>query len=260
MTDTHVSMPTSYTSQRAPSDLVDRHPVFRLIPSSRDFDAMTERHLGKDLDAIHQDLQRLNGAAGQVAATTKDFVPEVRATKAAEAVRPLVEPLLRRAQAMREEHATFAQKVDGYFAQVLDGRFPDASNLLLPTLGLIDPRDARFISTVEAYERLLVEDGLMLRYRHKDDFGDTTSAFSICSFWWAEALAMVGRLEDACRLFERLMTHANCVGLFSEDIEPRTGMLLGNFPQAYTHVGLINTAVTISELLEARDARFRAWS
>ena len=62
------------------------------------------------------------------------------------------------------------------------------------------------------------------------------------------------------RLFERLMTHANCVGLFSEDIEPRTGLVLGNFPQAYTHVGLINTAVTISELLEARDARFRAWS
>jgi GH15 family glucan-1,4-alpha-glucosidase len=148
----------------------------------------------------------------------------------------------------------------GYFTQVLDGRFPDASNLLLPTLGIIDPRDNRFVSTVEAYERLLVEDGLMLRYRHKDDFGETTSAFSICSFWWAEALAMVGRLEDACTLFERLMTHANCVGLFSEDIEPRTGMLLGNFPQAYTHVGLINTAVTISELLEARDARFRAWS
>ncbi len=100
----------------------------------------------------------------------------------------------------------------------------------------------------------------MLRYRHKDDFGDTTSAFSICSFWWAEALAMVGRLEDACALFERLLTHANCVGLFSEDIEPRTGMLLGNFPQAYTHVGLINTAVTISELIEAREMRFRAWS
>ena len=112
----------------------------------------------------------------------------------------------------------------------------------------------------EAYERLLVEDGLMLRYRHIDDFGETTSAFSICSFWWAEALAMVGRLEDAIALFHRLQSHANCVGLFSEDIEPQTGRLLGNFPQAYTHVGLINTAVTISELIEARDARFRAWS
>ena len=71
---------------------------------------------------------------------------------------------------------------------------------------------------------------------------------------------MVGRLEDASALFERLLTHANGVGLFSEDIEPRTGMLLGNFPQAYTHVGLINTAVTISELIDAREMRFRAWS
>ena len=161
----------------------------------------------------------------------------------------------------REHILTRAYNAElGYFTQVLNGKFPDASNLLLPTLGIIDPRDPRFISTVEAYERLLVEDGLMLRYRHMDDFGETTSAFSICSFWWAEALAMVGRVDDACRLFERLLTHANGVGLFSEDIEPRTGMLLGNFPQAYTHVGLINTAVTISELLEARDARFRAWS
>jgi GH15 family glucan-1,4-alpha-glucosidase len=148
----------------------------------------------------------------------------------------------------------------GFFAQTLDGRFPDASNLLLPTVGLIDPRDPRFVSTVEAYERLLVEDGLMLRYRHKDDFGDTTSAFSICSFWWAEALAMIGRLDDATALFYRLLGYANPVGLFSEDIEPKTGLLLGNFPQAYTHVGLINTAVTLSELIEARDARFRAWS
>jgi GH15 family glucan-1,4-alpha-glucosidase len=161
----------------------------------------------------------------------------------------------------REEILARAYNAElGFFTQVLDGRFPDASNLLLPTLGIIDPRDPRFVSTVGAYEKLLVEDGLMLRYRHKDDFGETTSAFSICSFWWAEALAMVGRLDEAVALFHRLQGYANCVGLFSEDIEPRTGLLLGNFPQAYTHVGLINTAVTISELIEARDARFRAWS
>src|SRR5207302_236023 len=115
----------------------------------------------------------------------------------------------------------------GFFAQTLDGRFPDASNLLLPTLGLIDPKDPRFVSTVDAYERLLVENGLMLRYRHKDDFGDTTSAFSICSFWWAEALAMIGRIDEATALFYRLVGYANKVGLFSEDIEPKTGRLLG---------------------------------
>jgi GH15 family glucan-1,4-alpha-glucosidase len=148
----------------------------------------------------------------------------------------------------------------GFFTQALDGEHPDASNLLLPTLGIIEPRDPRFVSTVRAYERLLVDHGLMLRYRHPDDFGATTSAFSICSFWWVEALAMMGEVEEATALFTRLMGHANPLGLFSEDIEPGTGRLLGNFPQAYTHVGLIHAAITIGELLEARTGHFRAWT
>ncbi|NOT09759.1 MAG: glycoside hydrolase family 15 protein, partial [Gemmatimonadales bacterium] len=134
----------------------------------------------------------------------------------------------------------------GFFTQSLDGEFPDASNLLLPTIGIIDARDPRFVSTVEAYERLLTEKGLMLRYRNLDDFGETTSAFTVCAFWHAEALALMGRLDQATELFERLLAFANPVGLFSEDIDPATGALLGNFPQAYTHVGLIHAAMTIS--------------
>ncbi|HEU5051288.1 MAG TPA: glycoside hydrolase family 15 protein [Gemmatimonadales bacterium] len=148
----------------------------------------------------------------------------------------------------------------GYFTQALDGRFPDASNLLLPTLGLVDGRDPRFVSTVEAYQKNLVEGGLMLRYRNEDDFGETTSAFTICSFWWAEALALMGRLEEAIAVFHRVASYANPVGLFSEDVDPATGTLLGNFPQAYTHVGLIHAAMTIGELLDARDGRVRAWA
>jgi GH15 family glucan-1,4-alpha-glucosidase len=148
----------------------------------------------------------------------------------------------------------------GYFTQALHGEFADASNLLLPTFGIIDARDPRFVSTVHAYEQLLVRDGLMLRYQHPDDFGDTTSAFTICSFWWVEAVAMVGDVDRAIAIFERLLSHANPVGLFSEDVDPKTGHLLGNFPQAYTHVGLIHAAITINELLEAREARFRAWT
>jgi GH15 family glucan-1,4-alpha-glucosidase len=148
----------------------------------------------------------------------------------------------------------------GFFTQTLDGQDADASLLLLPTLGLIDARDPRFLSTIDAYDVQLVDRGLMLRYRNDDDFGQTTSAFAICSFWWAEALALAGRLEQAMRVFERVVAHANQVGLFSEDIEPNTGALLGNFPQAYTHVGLIHAAMTISELLEARDGRARAWT
>jgi GH15 family glucan-1,4-alpha-glucosidase len=148
----------------------------------------------------------------------------------------------------------------GYFTQSFEGTFPDASNLLLPTLGIIEPTDPRFISTVRAYERILVDNGLMLRYRHADDFGITTSAFSICSFWWVEALAMMGEVDSAITLFNRLLGHANPLGLFSEDIEPHNGRLLGNFPQAYTHVGLIHAAITIGEILEARSGHFRAWT
>ena len=148
----------------------------------------------------------------------------------------------------------------GFFTQTLDGVFPDASLLLLPTLGLIEPKDPRFLSTLDHYGELLTENGLMLRYRNPDDFGVPTSAFTICSFWWAEALALAGRLEEAVEVFDRVCAFANPVGLFSEDIDPATGRLLGNFPQAYTHVGLINAAMTISELLEARDGKVRAWS
>ena len=148
----------------------------------------------------------------------------------------------------------------GFFTQAFDGHLPDASNLLLPALGLIDPMDPRFRSTVRAYEKLLAPEGLMLRYKHPDDFGDTTSAFSICSFWWVEALAMMGEVDEAVALFKRLEKYANPLGLFSEDIEPSTGALLGNFPQAYTHVGLIHAAITIGEILDARHGSFRAWS
>jgi GH15 family glucan-1,4-alpha-glucosidase len=148
----------------------------------------------------------------------------------------------------------------GFFTQSLDGKHPDASNLLLPSIGIVDARDPRFVSTVRAYGKLLVEDGLMLRYKNDDDFGHTTSAFTICSFWWAEALALMGELDDSIAVFNRVLQHANPVGLFSEDVDPRTGDLLGNFPQAYTHVGLIHAAMTIGKLLDVREGRARAWA
>lgn len=147
----------------------------------------------------------------------------------------------------------------GFFTQALDGEHPDAANLLLPAIGLVDGTDPRFTATLDAYADRLVEHGLMLRYRNPDDFGETTSAFTICSFWWAEALALAGRLDEAIAVFERVAAFANPVGLFSEDIEPRSGRLLGNFPQAYTHVGLIHAAMTIGQMLEVRSGRVRAW-
>jgi GH15 family glucan-1,4-alpha-glucosidase len=148
----------------------------------------------------------------------------------------------------------------GFFTQALDGSNPDASNLLFPTIGIIDARDDRFASTVRAYERLLVDKGLMLRYRNPDDLGATTSAFTICSFWWCEALALMGRLDDAIAVFNNLFRYANPLGLFSEDVDPASGLLLGNFPQAYTHVGVINAAMVIGDMLAVRDGRVHAWS
>ncbi|HEX9564449.1 MAG TPA: glycoside hydrolase family 15 protein [Gemmatimonadaceae bacterium] len=147
----------------------------------------------------------------------------------------------------------------GCFTQALDGQYPDASNLLLPVLGLLPATDPRMISTVAVYERRLVRNGLMLRYAHADDLGIPRSAFSICSFWWAELLALQGRLRDAETVFNRVMSFANPLGLFSEDLDPDTGVALGNYPQAYTHVGLIHAATTIGQLREARDGRARGW-
>jgi GH15 family glucan-1,4-alpha-glucosidase len=172
----------------------------------------------------------------------------------AEKWRPIAEA--ERAEVLRRGYS----ERHGFFTQALDGQYPDASLLLLPTIGLIDARDPRFVATVDAYEKHLVTNGLMRRYASEDDFGETHSAFTICSFWWAEALALMGRLERAVEVFESVTRYANPVGLFSEDIDPITGALLGNFPQAYTHVGLIHAAMTIGELLEARDGRARAWT
>ena len=147
----------------------------------------------------------------------------------------------------------------GAFTQSLDGDHGDAANLLLPSIGLVDARDPRFIATLDFYGEKMTRSGLMQRYTNLDDFGVTTSAFTICSFWWAEALALAGRLEEAVAVFDRVVRHANPLGLFSEDIDPEDGRLLGNFPQAYTHVGLIHAATTIGALIDARDGRVRAW-
>jgi GH15 family glucan-1,4-alpha-glucosidase len=147
----------------------------------------------------------------------------------------------------------------GCFTQALDGEHGDASNLLFPSIGLLDARDPRFLATLDHYGRHMTRRGLLQRYTNLDDFGATTSAFTICSFWWAEALALAGRLDEAVDVFHRVIAHANPLGLFSEDIEPETGGLLGNFPQAYTHVGLIHAAMTIGALLDVRDGRVRAW-
>ena len=109
-------------------------------------------------------------------------------------------------------------------------------------------------STVRAIARELTSaDGeLVYRYREPDGLEGEEGAFSICTFWLAQALAMIGEVDRAQRVVERMLRHANHVGLFSEEIDPHTGEFLGNFPQGFTHIALINCAVAIAEATERR--------
>lgn len=123
----------------------------------------------------------------------------------------------------------------------------DASTLLMEQYGFIKPSDPRFISTVEATERELCQDGLMYRYKNQDDFGKPTSSFTICSFWFINSLHKIGQKERALKYFDQLLSYSNHLGLFSEDIDFETKRLLGNFPQAYSHLALIETAINFSK-------------
>ncbi|GAB4137132.1 MAG: hypothetical protein Fur0037_02060 [Planctomycetota bacterium] len=135
----------------------------------------------------------------------------------------------------------------GVLTQAADGTNVDAAMLLALHLGFFQPGDPRAASHVETIRRVLsVDGGLIRRYAVADDFGYQEAAFTVCAFWMVEALAFVGRQDEARELFERLLTHGNVFGLFSEDIDPATGRLSGNFPQAYSHVGLINAAFRLS--------------
>lgn len=123
----------------------------------------------------------------------------------------------------------------------------DASTLLMESYGFIEAKDPRFISTVKATEKELCKDGLMYRYKNKDDFGLPTSSFTICTFWFIDSLFKIGEKEKAKEMFDQLLSYSNHLGLFSEDIDFETKRLLGNFPQAYSHLALIETASNFSK-------------
>jgi GH15 family glucan-1,4-alpha-glucosidase len=126
----------------------------------------------------------------------------------------------------------------------------DATALLLPELGFIEARDARFVSTLDAIERELVRGDLVFRYLHADDFGVPANTFTMCSFWYVNALAAVGRVEEARAIFQQLLLRRNSAGLLSEDIDPVSGEQWGNFPQTYSMVGIITCAVRLSRSWE----------
>ena len=150
------------------------------------------------------------------------------------------------------------------FTRAYGSRELDGALLMIGLVGFLPPNDERVRGTVDAIQRDLCEDGLVLRYR-TDDGGDglpgREGAFLPCSFWLVDNLALMGRTQEALALFERLRGLCNDVGLISEEYDPATGRLVGNFPQAFTHVGLVNSAAALSDAAhppERRTVRERA--
>lgn len=139
------------------------------------------------------------------------------------------------------------------FTQFYGSDDMDASNLLLEAYGFISADDPKYKSTVQAIKKDLCQDGLMYRYKNKDDFGLPSSSFTICTFWLIEALYKTGSKIEAARIFKQLLQYSNHLGLFSEDIDFTSKRLLGNFPQAYSHLALIETAITLSKGALAED-------
>ena len=134
----------------------------------------------------------------------------------------------------------------GSFVATFEGNTLDATLLLLHELNFLATNDPRFESTVLAVGRTLKRGDLLLRYATEDDFGFPETSFTICTFWYIDALAALGRKKEARALFETMLKRRSALGLLSEDIHPQTGELWGNYPQTYSMVGLINCAMRLS--------------
>ena len=136
------------------------------------------------------------------------------------------------------------------FTSTFGGDEVDAVLLLLPSLGIIKGDDPRFAGTVALIEKELLRGQFVARYSGEDDFGKPQVAFNACTFWYIDALALLGRKDDARKLFENMLALRNSLGLLSEDIDHVTGELWGNFPQTYSMVGLIHSAMKLSRSWE----------
>ncbi|RMG65053.1 MAG: glycoside hydrolase family 15 protein [Bacteroidetes bacterium] len=140
------------------------------------------------------------------------------------------------------------------YTQAIGTPHLDASLLQLITMHYLDAESDKARALVQALEaELKTNEGLFFRYKHADDFGEPETTFLICAFWYVEALAFVGRVDEAIEIFEYLLTFRNHVGMLSEDVDAKDGSQWGNFPQAYSHVGLVNAAFAISRRLNMED-------
>jgi GH15 family glucan-1,4-alpha-glucosidase len=144
------------------------------------------------------------------------------------------------------------------FVQYYGAKELDASLLMIPLVGFLPAKDPRVQGTVEAIRKHLMRDGFVQRYQPDpsvDGLPAGEGAFLACTFWQADALVQTGRHVEARTIFERLLTLCNDVGLLSEEYDPQARRLVGNFPQAFSHVGLVNTAMNLSEWASPSDQR-----
>jgi GH15 family glucan-1,4-alpha-glucosidase len=154
--------------------------------------------------------------------------------------------LLLEAEIREDIHDKAWNEEAGAFTQAYGTWYLDASVLLMEPYGFIDAMDPRYVRTVKAIERELSHEGLLYRYKNEDDFGLPSSSFTICTFWFINSLFRIGEEERSKEWFDRVLGYSNHLGLFSEDIDFKTKRLLGNFPQAYSHLALIECALNFS--------------
>jgi len=221
----------------------------QLLAEGWDFQRAVLAHLEKTWSSPDEGIWEVRGGRQHFTySKVMAWVAFDRAIKDAEAF-GLEAPIDRWRKLRADIHAEVCEKAFnprvGAFVQAYGSEHLDASALLIPVVGFLPPEDARVQRTVEAIERRLVRNGFVLRYDTavtEDGLPPGEGAFLACSFWLADAYVLLGRDEDARRLFERLLSLRNDLGLLSEEYDPAAKRLLGNFPQAFSHIALVNTA------------------
>ena len=161
----------------------------------------------------------------------------------------------------RERSAGRGLRPDGVFVQHYGGKALDASVLLIPLVRFLPPDDPRVKATVLAIADELTVDGMVLRYRTAetdDGLRGEEGTFTICSFWLVSALCEVGELDRARELCEKLLSYASPLQLYAEEIDPRSGRHLGNFPQAFSHLALINAVMHVIHAETGTSSKFSA--
>ncbi len=243
---------------RAHLESVDE-PVRRRTPRKMDVAVVALQHLEKIWRQPDDGIWEVRGPRRHfVYSKIMAWVAFDRAVRALERF-GANHPVERWRQIRDEIHAEICDKGFnkdiGAFVQYYGADIVDASLLLAPKVGFLPANDSRIRGTVEAIERRLLKNGFIMRYEQPDSSVDGLpvgeGAFLACSFWYADALVLQGRLDEARAVFERLAGIANDVGLLAEEYDARQKRMLGNFPQAFSHVALVNTAYLLGSALSA---------